>query len=246
MSSLHRYVSYALIALAGLVSPAGFVSAQEDFKNRPTSRQSAPSDGRRVIPSGTLPVVTAREPQRPAQPIRRGQTGTPDSIQAAREFFTLTGIPAFYDRQVQSILQQQLRDNPELRPYSDILRDFLERHASWRAISEDLTVFLADSFEERELRQLNAFATTDAGRKLFSNLELFARADLTPEKLRRLFDEVELKQIEVFSRTAVFQKFAERIPAVFEAGARVVNERIDRHAGELTEAIQRRQQRRWP
>lgn len=245
MSPLRRLLPAGLVSLVVLTPPTGLALTQEDLKNRPTVGRSAQSDGRRVIPSGTPPRAAEREPPR-TPPVRPGQAETPDGVQAAREFFNLTGIPAFYDRQVQAILQQQLRDNPELRPYGDILRDFLNRHASWRAISDDLAVFLADSFDERELRQLNAFAATSAGRKLFNNLELFAQGDFTADKLRRLFDDVELKQIEVFSRTAVFQKFTQRIPTVFEAGARVVTERIERHTDELAEAIQRRRQQRRP
>ncbi len=236
---------HQLGALIGsLLLTGGAAFAQDNPKNRLLNGQSpAPPSGRRVIPSGLPAADAQREPRRPAAPARPEQGAASDGIQAAREFFSLTGIPNFYDRQVQSILQQRLRNSPELRPYGDILRDFLERHASWRAISEDLAAFLADSFEERELRQLNAFAATTAGRKLFGNLELFAQGNFTEERLQRLFDDVELKQIQVFSRTAVFQSFVERIPTVFEAGGRVVAERIERHAGELAETIQRRQRR---
>ncbi|QUW04595.1 hypothetical protein J8C06_12490 [Chloracidobacterium validum] len=235
--TIHNY-RQGLRGLLGLALCCVPVVAQEDFKNRPApSRPTVPPSSQRTVPTGQ-PVTTPAS--RPSEGFQ-GRTERERSIAAAREFFGLTEIPAFYERQVQTILQQQLRDSPELRPYSDILQNFLRRHASWQAISEDLAVFLADSFEERELRQLNAFAATSAGRKLFNNLELFGQGKLNEAQLRRLFDEVELKQIETFSRTAVFQKFTERIPTVFEAGGRVIGERIDRHSAELTEAIQRRQ-----
>lgn len=163
-------------------------------------------------------------------------------IQATREFFTLAGLDTIYDTAIETELQKQIARNPQLRPFADTMRQFFRKYASWAAIEADVATIYMSNFTEPEIRQLNAFAQTAAGKKLFRNLDRFTQGRGLPSEseLQRIFTQVEQKQLLTFSRTAIFQKLIDRTPVMAEQGAAIGKQRVEQHQPELEEMIRRR------
>lgn len=175
-------------------------------------------------------------------PPPRSGNFTASHIQATREFFILAGLNTIYDTAIETELQKQIAQNPQLRPFADTMRQFFRKYASWAAIQDDVANIYMSNFTEAEIRQLNAFAQTGAGRKLFRNLDRFTEGGGLPSEseLQRIFTQVEQKQLLTFSRTAVFQKLIERTPAMADQGAAIGKRKVEQHQPELEEMIRRR------
>lgn len=86
-------------------------------------------------------------------------------MEAARELLAITGTEALMVESVDSMIQLQLEQNPDLVPFQDILRSFLREHLSWEAIGEDFVRIYTESFSEAELREITAFYQTETGQK---------------------------------------------------------------------------------
>lgn len=75
-----------------------------------------------------------------------------------------------------AMLRMQLEQNPQIRPYEQVMRDFFARYMSWEELRDDYARLYADSFTEAELREMAAFYRTPTGQKM---------ARLTPSLMAR-------------------------------------------------------------
>ncbi len=218
----------ALLALSFAVAFSAAGMAQDPYKN--DSGTTRGTGDRTTSPYG-----------RSTPPPRTGGFSA-SHIQATREFFLLAGLNTIYDTAIETELQKQIAQNPQLRPFADTMRQFFRKYASWAAIEDDVAGIYMGNFTESEIRQLNAFAQTGAGKKLFRNLDRFTQGGGLPSEseLQRIFTQVEQKQLLTFSRTAVFQKLIERTPAMAEQGAAIGKRKVEQHQAELEEMIRRR------
>jgi hypothetical protein len=180
---------------------------------------------------------------RNAPPPRSGGFSA-SHIQATREFFILAGLNTIYDTAIEVELQKQIAQNPQLKPFAETMRQFFRKYASWAAIESDVATIYMSNFTEPEIRQMNAFAQTSAGKKLFRNLDRFTQGGGLPSEseLQRIFTPVEQKQLLTFTRTAVYQKLIERTPVMAEQGAAIGKRKVEQHQSELEEMIRRRAQ----
>ncbi|WP_204355729.1 MULTISPECIES: DUF2059 domain-containing protein [Marinobacter] len=69
------------------------------------------------------------------------------------------------DRSISQMLDVQLNQQPSLKPYKDVMLRFFSKYMSYDNIKPDLVSIYADAFTAEELRELNAFYTTDIGQK---------------------------------------------------------------------------------
>jgi hypothetical protein len=219
-------MKHLVLTLTFIAAFASVGLAQDPYKN-------GPETGR-----GTGERTTS--PYNRTAPPRTNGNFSASHLQATRDFFLLAGLNTLYDATVETELRNQIRQNPQLGPYADVMREFFRKYASWNAIQDDVARIYMSNFNEQEVRQLNAFAQTGAGRKLFRNLELFTRGTPTESQLRRLFTETEQKQLLAFSRTSLFQKFIDRTPVMAEQGATIGKQRVEEHQPELEQMIQRK------
>jgi hypothetical protein len=108
--------------------------------------------------TGCLVVLTA------AAPLVRADEQS--HRRAAEELLQAMGM----DKQLQSALDQtlalQIKAQPVLLPYRDVMRKFLGKHISYAALKDDLIKIYSDEFSETELRQITAFYKTPAGKKM--------------------------------------------------------------------------------
>lgn len=86
--------------------------------------------------------------------------------EATEELLQTMGVEKQLDSSINQSLEVQVKQNPALVPYKDVMRKFLTKHISYAALKDDLIQIYMDEFTEPELRQITAFYKTPAGKKL--------------------------------------------------------------------------------
>lgn len=69
------------------------------------------------------------------------------------------------DRGMENMLAIQMRQNPNLAPFKDVMLKFLRKHMSYKSLKPDLIRIYSEAFTEPELKEINAFYRTDVGKK---------------------------------------------------------------------------------
>jgi hypothetical protein len=221
MVSLHTPAKPVLgLVFLGLFWPSLPVAAQQE------SRQ----------PSRTRSVTTSSQPTgspAPVSSLPADSRATPNRTQgeinfmAAQELLELTGFPSLVKQTSIRILRKEIRKRPEMREAGNIIRDFLEDRISTQIISEEMAKYLADRFDEQELRQLKAILDTSTGRKMFTSFETLP----TDDRVRKasyldLFDEQEKKEFQTFYRLTVFQRFSDYTSMLLRIGMQSFQEQF--------------------
>lgn len=84
------------------------------------------------------------------------------------KLFTLTQMEKKIQQSVDSVLQLQLRQNPQLGTQKEIMGKFFEKYIGWQALKEDIAEMYMKTFSEEELKVINAFYITPAGQKVIN------------------------------------------------------------------------------
>ena len=82
--------------------------------------------------------------------------------------FRLTQMEEKVNDSVNSLMQMQLSQNPQLATHSDEIRAFYQRHIGWSAIKDDIAQMYLNNFSEQELKTINAFYITPTGQKVIN------------------------------------------------------------------------------
>jgi hypothetical protein len=90
--------------------------------------------------------------------------------QQVETLFQLTQMEKKIQESVDSVVQLQLRQNPQLAQHQQTVHAFFEKHMGWAALKNDITEMYMRSFTEKELEQINAFYITPAGQKVIKVL----------------------------------------------------------------------------
>jgi hypothetical protein len=69
---------------------------------------------------------------------------------------------------VESVVQLQLRQNPQLTPQKETVGRFFEKYIGWHALKGDIADMYMKTFSEKELKDINAFYITPAGQKVIN------------------------------------------------------------------------------
>jgi hypothetical protein len=88
--------------------------------------------------------------------------------QQVETLFRLTQMETRIQDSVNSVVQLQLQQNPELRKNRKALEAFLQKYIGWPALKEDIAHMYMEAFTEQELEQINAFYITPAGQKVIN------------------------------------------------------------------------------
>jgi hypothetical protein len=86
--------------------------------------------------------------------------------QQVETLFRLTQMEKKIQESVDSIVQLQLRQNPQLGQHEAVVREFFTKYIGWNALKNDITGMYLSTFNEKELEQINAFYITPAGQKV--------------------------------------------------------------------------------
>ena len=86
--------------------------------------------------------------------------------QQVETLFRLTQMEKKIQESVDSVVQLQLRQNPQLTQHEQTVHEFFTKHIGWNALKNDITDMYLSTFSEQELEQINAFYITPAGQKV--------------------------------------------------------------------------------
>ena len=86
--------------------------------------------------------------------------------QQVETLFRLTQMEKKIQDSVDSVVQLQLRQNPQVGQHEPAVREFFEKYIGWSALKNDITEMYLATFDEKELEQINAFYITPAGQKV--------------------------------------------------------------------------------
>lgn len=82
------------------------------------------------------------------------------------KLFKLTQMEKKIQQSVESVLQLQLRQNPQLAQQKETVKQFFEKYIGWHALKEDIAEMYMKTFSDKELKDINAFYITPAGQKV--------------------------------------------------------------------------------
>jgi hypothetical protein len=85
---------------------------------------------------------------------------------AALEMVDAANMGGLMDQSINTMLQAQIQQNPQLAPLEDVMRAFFAKYMSWQVLREQYADLYATSFTEQELKQLTAFYRSPVGQKL--------------------------------------------------------------------------------
>ena len=90
--------------------------------------------------------------------------------QQVETLFRLTQMEKKIDESIDSVMQIQLSQNPQLSQHQAQMRAFFEKHIGWAALKNDITAMYLKTFSEDELKAINGFYITPAGQKVITEL----------------------------------------------------------------------------
>jgi hypothetical protein len=90
--------------------------------------------------------------------------------QQVETLFRLTQMEKKIQESVDSVVQLQIRQNPQLAPHEKIIHDFFTKQIGWDALKNDIAEMYMKTFTEKELEEINAFYITPAGQKVITML----------------------------------------------------------------------------
>jgi len=91
-------------------------------------------------------------------------------LQQVKTLFKLTQMEKKVDQSIDSVMQLQLSQNPQLTKHQAKMRVFFEKHIGWAALKSDITDMYMRTFSEDELKAINAFYITPEGQKIINVL----------------------------------------------------------------------------
>lgn len=87
------------------------------------------------------------------------------SEKEAEKLLDMVGTQAVMEQSMSQMLDIQLLQNPALAPYKGVMMEFLNKNMSYESLKPDLVKMYSEEFTSSELREINAFYSTDVGKK---------------------------------------------------------------------------------
>jgi hypothetical protein len=88
----------------------------------------------------------------------------------AAKLLDVLDMQATMDQAVVMSLETQLKSNPQLAPYRDVMLGFLRKHMSYEALKPELVELYAGEFTAAELKEARMFYSTSTGKKFISSM----------------------------------------------------------------------------
>ena len=113
--------------------------------------------------------------------------------QQVETLFRLTQMEKKIQDSVDSVVQLQLRQNPQVGQHEPAVREFFTKYIGWNALKNDITDMYLSTFDEKELEQINAFYITPAGQKVITALPQLVqqRNQLAMQRLQQNIGELQ-------------------------------------------------------
>ncbi len=120
--------------------------------------------------SQTPPSQTPPSQTPPSQTTPPAQTAPAQEVQAAENLIQMMDMKTTFDEGREAMLKAQMQANPNLAPFEDLMRQFLEKYLTWDRVKGDFVQIYTDLFTEPELRELIQLYKTPTGKKLMTSM----------------------------------------------------------------------------
>ena len=90
--------------------------------------------------------------------------------QQVETLFRLTQMEKKIQESVESVVQLEIRQNPQLGQHEQAVRNFFAKYIGWSALKNDIANMYINTFSEKELEQINAFYITPVGQKVINEV----------------------------------------------------------------------------
>lgn len=88
----------------------------------------------------------------------------------AAKLLDVLDMQATMDQAVVMSLESQLKANPQLVPYKEVMLGFLRKHMSYESLKPELVELYASEFTAAELKTARAFYSSDTGKKFIASM----------------------------------------------------------------------------
>lgn len=88
----------------------------------------------------------------------------------AAKLLDVLDMQATMDQAVVMALENQLKANPQLAPYRDVMLGFLRKHMSYESLKSDLIELYAGEFTAAELKEARTFYSSNTGKKFIASM----------------------------------------------------------------------------
>lgn len=89
---------------------------------------------------------------------------------AIEEFFEVMNMKETSGRTIDQMLAMQIRQQPQLASYKDVMTAFLRKYVSYEALKADMIKLYQSEFTEAEIRKMTEFYRTPVGKKAVAKL----------------------------------------------------------------------------
>ena len=97
-------------------------------------------------------------------------TGENSHREQVETLFRLTQMEKKIQESVDSVVQLQIRQNPQLLTHEKTIHQFFTKYIGWNALKDELADMYMQKFTEKELVDINAFYITPSGQKVITVL----------------------------------------------------------------------------
>lgn len=162
-------------------------SAQAEA-GKASASDSSPAEGSQAI-AGNSPGHGSGETNERAADSPKSHRGR------VKELFALMDMQTVIDASRDEMIAAQLKANPMLEPFKDIMHDFLSEHVSWRSLERGFIDDYVETFSQAEIEDMIAFYKTPTGAKAISSMpELMKRgAQRGVERVQKHMPELQKK-----------------------------------------------------
>ena len=79
------------------------------------------------------------------------------------QLFTVTNMQEGFDNTCREVIDMQLRSNPMMESFKDVITDFFTKYMSWESLKPEITKLYMETFTEDELRDIVSFLSSPVG-----------------------------------------------------------------------------------
>lgn len=90
--------------------------------------------------------------------------------QEAAKLLDVLDMQATMDQAVVMSLESQLKSNPQLVPYKEVMLGFLRKHMSYESLKPELIELYAGEFTAAELKEARVFYSSATGKKFIASM----------------------------------------------------------------------------
>jgi hypothetical protein len=120
---------------------------------------------------------------------------------AVKELFKAMDLPKKMQDTLDQTLENQIKFQPPLKPYREVMRKFLVKYMSYESLEDELVSLWVKEFTENEVQELIRFYQSPVGKKVLSKQpEMHAKiSQLTSKRIQANQEELK-KMIEEASK----------------------------------------------